>query len=143
MSSTEEAAIRDLIAARASTVNVADLEAMLVPIADDAVVFDVIGGLSITGKSAAREDAKAWLDLYDGPPRWEDREVTVAADGDIAFAHALSRVTGHRKDGVDVDMWFRTTLGMRRIDGEWRIVHDHGSVPFDAESGQASLGLKP
>ena len=40
-------------------------------------------------------------------------------------------------------MWFRTTLGFRRIAGRWLIVHDHGSAPFNPESGKASLGLEP
>ncbi len=67
----------------------------------------------------------------------------IAADGDVAFSHALSRVTGKLRTGAEIDMWFRTTLGFRRIDGRWLIVHDHGSVPFNPESGQASLSLKP
>jgi ketosteroid isomerase-like protein len=59
------------------------------------------------------------------------------------LTHALSHVTGTLKDKATVDMWFRTTLGFRRIGGRWLIVHEHGSVPFSSESGQASLGLKP
>ncbi len=45
--------------------------------------------------------------------------------------------------GDEVDMWVRATLGCRRIDGTWRVVHDHESVPFDPETGQAQLGLQP
>ena len=57
--------------------------------------------------------------------------------------HGLSRVTGMLKSGQDVDMWFRMTLGFRRIVGRWLVVHDYGSDPFDPENGKASLGLKP
>lgn len=35
------------------------------------------------------------------------------------------------------------TLGCRRIDGRWLIVHDHESVPFDPASGQALIDLEP
>ena len=40
-------------------------------------------------------------------------------------------------------MWVRATLGCRRIDGDWVIVHDHESVPFDPESGRALIDLAP
>ena len=55
----------------------------------------------------------------------------------------LSRVRGTLKTGDPVDMWFRKTLGLQKRGGRWLIVHDHGSVPFDPESGRASLALKP
>jgi ketosteroid isomerase-like protein len=55
----------------------------------------------------------------------------------------LSRVTGTLKTGGRVDMWFRKTLGLERRDNRWFITHDHGSVPFNPESGQASLRLTP
>lgn len=142
MSGGEEA-IRALIAARSAGVNVADVEAMVAPLADDVVTFDMIGDLRSSGKAPMRAGARDWLDLYEGPPHWEDRDVTVVSEGDVAFARMLSHVTGHRKDGVDVDMWFRTTLGLRRLGGEWKIVHEHQSEPFDIESGKASLDLKP
>lgn len=51
--------------------------------------------------------------------------------------------TGKQKTGAEVDLWFRTTLGLQRRSGQWLIVHEHSSSPFDAKSGQASLGLKP
>lgn len=31
----------------------------------------------------------------------------------------------------------------RKIDSKWMIVHEHDSVPFDMETGKASIDLKP
>jgi hypothetical protein len=45
--------------------------------------------------------------------------------------------------GEEIDMWVRATLSCQRIGGEWQIVHDHESVPFDPATGQAELGLSP
>lgn len=143
MSSEEEDAIRALIAARAGAIARGNVDAIIAPIAEDIAVFDMFGPLHSGGKASARKGTRDWLDLYETPPRWEDRDVTVAASGDVGFAHSLGHVTGKRKDGVDIDMWFRTTLGLRRIGGEWRIVHEHQSEPFDIDSGKASLDLKP
>ena len=35
------------------------------------------------------------------------------------------------------------TMGLQKTDGVWVITHEHNSVPFDAESGKASLDLAP
>ena len=40
-------------------------------------------------------------------------------------------------------MWVRATVCYRKIDGTWMVTHEHNSVPFDVESGKASLDLKP
>jgi ketosteroid isomerase-like protein len=40
-------------------------------------------------------------------------------------------------------MWVRATTCYRKIDGKWMITHEHQSVPFDTESGKASLDLEP
>jgi ketosteroid isomerase-like protein len=40
-------------------------------------------------------------------------------------------------------MWWRATVCYRKLDGQWMITHEHASVPFDAQSGQASLALEP
>jgi ketosteroid isomerase-like protein len=38
----------------------------------------------------------------------------------------------------------RTTVGLRKIDGKWLIVHVHESVPFYMDgSDRAALDLKP
>jgi ketosteroid isomerase-like protein len=42
-----------------------------------------------------------------------------------------------------LDMFWRETLGWRMIDGDWKIVHAHSSVPFNPATGMASTGLKP
>ena len=53
----------------------------------------------------------------------------------------IRAITGTLKTRAKVDMWFRTTLGFRRIGDRWLIAHDHGSVPLNAGNSQASLGL--
>jgi ketosteroid isomerase-like protein len=138
-----DAAIRRIIDARTEAINAGDVDAMGADVADDIVTFDVVKPLRSLGKAGSRKRANEWLANYDGRPRWENRDVTIVADGDVAFSHALSHVTGTLKTGTAVDMWLRTTLGFRRISGRWLIVHDHGSDPFDPETGKASLDLKP
>ena len=138
-----EAAIRAIIDTRADAVRAGDVGALMVDVADGVVTFDVVNPLRRDGKASSRERATQWLESYDEPPNWENRDVNVTVDGDVAFGYGLSHVTGTLKTGSAIDMWFRTTLGFRRTGGRWRIVHDHGSVPFDPESGKAALALVP
>lgn len=94
---------------------------MVADVADDVMTFDVVEPLRSEGKAAARARAAEWLETYDGPVAWEDRDVQIVVDGDVGFSHGLSHVAGKLKAGDDVDMWFRTTLGLRRMGGHWLI----------------------
>ena len=33
-------------------------------------------------------------------------------------------------NGEETDVWVRATVGLRKIDGRWKIIHEHASVPF-------------
>ena len=53
-------------------------------------------------------------------------------------------MTGTKKDGEKADLWVRVTVGLRRIDGAWKITHQHTSVPFLMDgSFKAAVDLKP
>ena len=138
-----EGTIRQIIEARAKAVRDGDIGAMMAAVADDVLTYDVVEPLRREGKAATCEHAVEWVASYNGPLGWASRDTHVSVSGDVAFSNSLSGVTGKLKTGTDVDMWFRTTLGFRRTGGRWLIVHDHASAPFNPQSGQGSLGLKP
>ncbi len=73
----------------------------------------------------------------------EISDLTVVPSYDVAFCYGLHHVAGTTKTGQKIDMWWRATQGFRRIDGDWRIVHEHSSVPVDMKSGKGSVDLKP
>lgn len=35
------------------------------------------------------------------------------------------------------------TVCYRKIDGDWKVVHEHFSTPFDTQSGKALFELQP
>jgi ketosteroid isomerase-like protein len=88
-------------------------------------------------------NAQAWFSSFDGPIGFEVRNLVIVAGADTAFSHSLNRYSGAKLNGERIDMWVRMTTGYRRIEGRWAITHEHSSVPFDTESGRASLDLKP
>ena len=138
-----ETAIRAIIEARAAAVRAGDVNAMMADVADDIVTFDVVDPLKDLGADSARKRAAQWMASYNGSIGWDSRDTQITTDGNVAFSHELSHVTGKLKTGAEVNMWFRTTLGFQRINGRWLVVHNHSSDPFDPESGKASLGLHP
>jgi ketosteroid isomerase-like protein len=40
-------------------------------------------------------------------------------------------------------MWFRETVGYRRMGARWKVTHQHSSVPFDMVTGKPLLDLRP
>jgi ketosteroid isomerase-like protein len=90
-----------------------------------------------------RDSVTAWLAGWDGPIQIDVRDVNLIVGGDMAFASALNRMRG-RQSGEGQDLWYRTTMCLRKTDRRWRIVHDHSSVPFYMDgSYRAAVDLKP
>ena len=136
--------IRALIEGRVRAIDDKDVEALVAKAAPGIVSFDALPPLQRVGREAIRTRLQEWFGWYDGPIGYEVRDLRITAGDDIAFAHYLYHVTGTMTNGKSVDMWVRTTMGLQKIeDGVWAITHEHNSVPFDAESGKASLDLTP
>ena len=105
--------------------------------------FDLIEPLRQSGVEALRARLDAWFSSFEGPIRFEMAKLDISAGQTVAFASHLSHVEGTNKAGVDIDMWWRSTLCFRCINGGWRVSHEHSSVPFDMTDGLALLDLKP
>jgi ketosteroid isomerase-like protein len=140
---TNEARIRKLIDGRVNAVRARDVDALMSNAAADILSFDVVNPLQHVGSDSSRKRADEWFASFQGPIGYEIRDLSITASDDVAFSHGLSHVIATRKDGGQLDMWWRTTICFHRIDGKWTVTHEHNSVPFDIESGKASLDLKP
>ena len=95
---------------------------------------------------SAESDAKglnAWFAAWQGTIGYEIRGLSVTVGDDVAFSHSLNRMHG-TTNGEKSDLWFRHTLCFRRIGGEWKVAHEHESVPFYMDgSFKAAVDLKP
>jgi ketosteroid isomerase-like protein len=118
-----------------------DADPIVEAYAPDAVIFDLAPPLRRRGMD--RENVAGWFAGWDGPIRIDASEVSLAIVGDLAFASALNRMRG-RQGGEDRDLWYRTTMCIRKIGGRWQIVCDHSSVPFYMDgSYRAAVDLRP
>lgn len=135
--------VRQLIENRAQAVRSKDLDGATVANAPDILTFDVLPPLRNAGADGIRERTERWFDSYPNAPGYEIRDLEVITGGDVAFAYYLYLVSGTLASGSEVNMWVRATLGLQKLDGDWQIVHEHNSAPFDPESGRALTDLQP
>ena len=137
----DEAAVRALMDAWAQALRNKDAAGVTACQADGMVLYSLAPPL-VSGTSTRW--LQAWFDTWEGPIGYAFADLTVAVGGDIAFSHGLSHMTGKKTDGEVVDLWFRHTLGLRRQNGVWKVVHEHESVPFLMDgSFKAAIALKP
>jgi ketosteroid isomerase-like protein len=104
-----------------------DLEGALSHYAPDVLVFDVVAPLEHRG-AALRRGLAEWFLTFDGPIGYEVCDLDVTSGDNLAFGHALTRITGKRLGGDVTDVWMRLTMCLRKIDGAWLIAHEHYSV---------------
>jgi ketosteroid isomerase-like protein len=141
---TNETQIQALIDDRTKAVRAKDVVRATSGIAPDILTFDVVNPLENIGSDASRKRAEEWFASFQGPISYETRDMNITAGDDVAFSHGLCHVSATMTDGgPQIDMWWRSTICFRKIDGNWMVTHEHNSVPFDPKSGKASLDLKP
>jgi ketosteroid isomerase-like protein len=118
-----------------------DVDRLLASYAPEVVTFNLAPPLQTIGTN--RKDAQAWMDSYEGPIECQIQNLQIMASGDVAFAHYLIRTVGQLKIGRSADMWFRATLGLRKAEAHWLVVHEHQSEPIDMTTFKAIFDLKP
>ena len=135
---SHESEIRALLESRAHASQTKDIDQLMSLYSDDIVYYDAVPPLQFTGHKEVRENFLRWFGEYDGPIGLETHALTVASSaGDIAFAHMLHLDSGTRKNGMNIGIWVRASVCLRKSDGRWLITHEHVSIPINPENLQA------
>jgi ketosteroid isomerase-like protein len=138
---TNEAAIRNLIDQRADALRARDVDGVVSCRTADYAQYSLAPPLSHVSDPGS---LSAWFATWRGPIGTEVRDLTIVVSGDSAYSFGLSHMTGTKISGEEVDLWFRETLGFRKVGGNWKIAHEHSSVPFYMDgSFRAAVDLKP
>lgn len=140
---TAEAEIRAVMEGWLSAVRANDLQGIASHYAPDVLAFDAIAQLRFKGKKAYTAHWEACLAMCPGPMVFEIRDLDIETSADVAFGHYLTRCGAKEESGEEKTSWMRATVGYRKTNGKWMIVHEHFSAPFDVESGKALFDLKP
>jgi ketosteroid isomerase-like protein len=141
--SADEAAVHAVLESVAAAVRAGNVDAMLAQCAEDIVTFDLVAPIKHEGRAAIRPLWVQALAAFEPPLDYDLQRLHIEVDGDLAFARCLNRFGGTRRDGAQVVNWMRSTFALRRLQGGWKIVHQHVSVPFDMATGKALLELHP
>jgi ketosteroid isomerase-like protein len=120
-----------------------DVDGVMAMYAPNVTAFDIVPPLQFRGADAYRKDYASFFGQFSGPIQLEVPDMKIEVSGDTAFAYGLERIAGKTTSGAPVDMWLRYTEGLKNIDGKWRVVHEHISVPADMATGKAAMDLKP
>lgn len=111
-----------------------DLDGLIARYADDVRVFDV--GAQLQDRAAYHEQWQACLPWF-GDRAWiERRGMQLFAGPELAFLQGFIRVGGERSPAPEDTPWIRVTVCYRKVDGAWRVEHEHASMPIDFEAGK-------
>jgi len=142
---SEDAAIRELRDGLTDAIRRKDADRVVSYFSDAPVMYILSPPLQFAGDEGPGKDGvKEWFDSFEGPIGYDIRDLHIVAGADVAFCHSLIRISGTRRGGDPTDIWVRETLGLRKLDGAWKIAHQHQSVPFYMDgSNKAAVDLKP
>ena len=143
--SGDEAQIKTLFDQFMAGCNAKDVNAIMkFYVSDESLlVFDVVPPRQYVGANAYRKDWEEFASMFNGPSKCEISELSITADGAMAFAHSIQRVTGTNTKGQPVDLTVRVTDVFRKTNDNWLVVHEHVSVPVDLDTGKPDLSSKP
>jgi len=144
--SQAEAQIRELVADRETAMQQADVERLVARLAPETVRFGLAPPLAQSGPEVRDMNGlQTWFDTFDGPIEFEIRDLSVTVAADVGFCHSLNRLTATPLGAPEsFTLWFRSTLGLRKIDGTWQITHEHDSTPFYMDgSFNSAVDLQP
>ena len=135
--------IKQVIEKRVSAIKDRNVEMEIANYSKDLISYDVVGQLKYKGVDAIKNRFIEWLSTLDKIIDFEITDVKITSNSDIAYCSSLNHINAKTVDGNTLDMYWRETTCYKKKDGTWKISHVHSSVPFNAENGMASTGLKP
>lgn len=137
-----EAQIRQLINDQQQAICTKNVDQIMSRYADEVVLFDVKPPFQTQGKDAVRRLWEDCLPYFPDSFGMETRDLTVTVNDNLAVAHWLFHFTGEQNHPA-MQMWMRVTAVCQKNHGDWQILHEHISVPFNPETSQAVFTLNP
>ena len=123
-----ETQIKILIENWALAVRTKDIVGILAHHSKDFVMYDVPEPFQSVGLEAYR---KTW-DLfykYTKPGVFDIHKLNIVADENVAFAYAKMQCSDNSDGKGFTPLDFRLTIGLKKINGQWTVIHEHHSVP--------------
>ncbi|MBP5973037.1 nuclear transport factor 2 family protein [Brasilonema sp. CT11] len=139
---SNEVQIRQLIADQQRAICAKDVDQIMSRYATEIIVFDVKPPFQTQGKVAWRQVWEECLPYFPNSFEIETRDLKITVSENLAVAHWLFRFTG-TEDHPAMQTWMRVTAVCQKNQGNWQILHEHLSIPFDPQTSQAAFTLNP
>ena len=127
--SNDEAEIRGLIERWAKAVREENREAIRADHDPGILMFDVPPPFLSRGLDAYMATWETFFACSEKPVGFAFHDVEVTCGQDVAFATAIGQCVNIETKGKREPLDFRLTMGLRKIDGRWRVMHEHHSLP--------------
>lgn len=142
ISQTAAAAVEQHIRSWASAVRQMLLQQIQQCYADEVRAFDAVQQLQFN-KQAYLQHWQHCMEFCTNHSAFELRDLQVQASEELAVGTALLYCAGTNDKGELQGCWMRLTQAWQLQGNQWRIIHDHFSVPFDMVSGNVLFNLQP
>jgi uncharacterized protein (TIGR02246 family) len=130
-SSNDERDIRTLIKRWARAVREENRAGIRADHDSDILMFDVPPPFLSRGMDAYMATWEEFLKCAEKPVAFDFRDVKITAGKDVAFATAVGQCASVDRNGKREELEFRLTMGLRKIGGRWRVMHEHHSLPAE------------
>jgi len=95
----------------------------------DILMFDVPPPFLSRGMAAYMATWDTFFSSQEKPVTFEFNNIEVTCGQDVAFATAIGKCVNIDPTGKREPLEFRLTMGLKKIDGRWCIMHEHHSLP--------------
>jgi uncharacterized protein (TIGR02246 family) len=97
----------------------------------DMLMFDVPPPFLSRGLDAYMATWEKFFSCSKKPVAFDFHDVKITSGNDVAFATAIGQCEDVDSNGKREKLEFRLTMCFRKVDGRWRVVHEHHSVPAE------------
>jgi uncharacterized protein (TIGR02246 family) len=127
--SEDEAAVRAVVETWLAAIRRRDMAGILQNHFPDIVMFDVPPPFQSRGLEAYKTTWDLFYSCTSDPVVFEPTEMSITAGANVAYVVATMRCAGSKANQEPEGLDFRLTMGLRKIDDRWTIMHEHHSVP--------------
>jgi ketosteroid isomerase-like protein len=125
----DEAQIRALIERWAKAVREENRAAIRMDHDPGILMFDVPPPFLSRGLDAYMATWETFFSSVEKPITFHFHDVHITCGQEVAFATATGSCVSTDANGKREPLEFRLTMGLRKIAGEWRVMHEHHSLP--------------
>ena len=125
-----DAEVRAVLEEWAAATRLGRKEQVLRHHAEDLVIFDVLPPMKYESAEAYRRSWDEWQPETQGEAVFDLEELAITAREELAFAHCFIRCGGRLADGSRFQDLVRATFCPEKVNGAWRVQHQHVSKPY-------------